>query len=287
MNHLLERITWSDYDKDIIALLVQDNYPQYSPLTSGLEAEVVKITSNDLCFVLKVWSKESRPDVSIQFNLLDRLNRQGISVSKPYGVGVDDNKNQVLLTSFDGPSITKLDKKKLHELVRILLQVHEFPVKEIDTEIVKQYDFVDYFYSRAEEHLDIYERLIELISKANLTYNHLIHGDFHLANVVESDGKLSIIDWTNGQLGDPRFDIAWSLLIMKIYFGERKAGVYYKEFLLRSNYSDSEMELFEALACLRWILLKRRFTVPMYKNTIFVVQGILIRNRYLSEKLLT
>jgi aminoglycoside phosphotransferase (APT) family kinase protein len=40
----------------------------------------------------------------------------------------------------------------------------------------------------------------------------LIHGDLAFDNVlVDDDGSLGLIDWSGGDLGDPRYDIALAL----------------------------------------------------------------------------
>ena len=40
----------------------------------------------------------------------------------------------------------------------------------------------------------------------------LIHGDLALDNVlIDNDGSISLIDWSGGDLGDPRYDISLAL----------------------------------------------------------------------------
>lgn len=42
--------------------------------------------------------------------------------------------------------------------------------------------------------------------------NKLIHGDFTIDNVLVHDGKItSIIDWSGGGFGDPRYDISLAI----------------------------------------------------------------------------
>lgn len=41
----------------------------------------------------------------------------------------------------------------------------------------------------------------------------LIHGDLNLENVLVSNGAVTgLIDWSGGDLGDPRYDVALALL---------------------------------------------------------------------------
>lgn len=48
----------------------------------------------------------------------------------------------------------------------------------------------------------------------------LVHLDFHPLNLVlGSDGELALIDWTNARAGDPRFDLARSLVLFALLPG--------------------------------------------------------------------
>ena len=286
MNDLISDITWMERSPDIQSLLLCNDSIQIDSMDSGLEADVYRINTIDVSFVLKVWNKQSRPDISTQYHVLEAMYQRGISVSKPYGWGVDSDQNPVLLTSFDGVSINKLNKLKVTTIANILCDIHTIPTDKIDTYILPQYNFVDYFFPAIDSHLDIKELLIELVATVNLAQTHLIHGDYHLGNIVESEEMYTVIDWTNVQLGDPRYDIAWSIILLWIYAGERNSSIYRAVFLSHNNYTLEETEKFEAIACLRFILLNRIAKVPKRENTISTVKTILSKNKYLNERLL-
>jgi aminoglycoside phosphotransferase (APT) family kinase protein len=47
-----------------------------------------------------------------------------------------------------------------------------------------------------------------------------VHWDYHPGNViVQPDGGLKVIDWTQIQVSDPRFDLGWTLLLAGAYSG--------------------------------------------------------------------
>ncbi len=50
----------------------------------------------------------------------------------------------------------------------------------------------------------------------------LCHGDFHLSNIMMSQGTPVVIDWTNAARGDPTADVARTLLLSRI--GEPPPG---------------------------------------------------------------
>src|SRR5581483_1414321 len=45
-------------------------------------------------------------------------------------------------------------------------------------------------------------------------YVSIVHGDFHLDNLImKDDGTLQVIDWTGTDVSDYRFDLAWTFLL--------------------------------------------------------------------------
>lgn len=287
MNDLIDNIIWKENSTDFQPLLLQAALVNITPLDSGLEADVFKISTPESELVLKIWNRDSRPDVSLQYKLLESLHHRGIAVSRPLGWGVDENSNQVLLTSYDGTSIRKVNKLKLTEMANMLTEIHESPVETLAGVKVPRYDFVNYFFSGIDGQPDIKELLIQLVDSAGMEQNCLIHGDYHLRNILESDGKYTIIDWTNVQLGDPRYDIAWSIILTWIYVSEEYSSIYRSALLTRSNYTKDELERFEAIAFLRWIMLNRTSNLPQNPSTVSRVRTILMKNKYLDERMNT
>ncbi|TCP29072.1 phosphotransferase family enzyme [Scopulibacillus darangshiensis] len=249
----------------------------------GFEAEVMKICSNKDSFVLKVWNKNSKPDIGFQYRLLKVLFERGLSAPKPLGWGINPNGDKVLLTTFDGTPVLKVNEKKMTEIATILSRIHHMHVKEIGKIQLPRYDFVDYFFPGVRENPDIFHALNALVQTTQIKQEHVIHGDFHLQNILEKDGGYTVIDWKNGQLGDPRYDFAWSLTLKKIYVSERLANVFRSAYLLDHAIQLRDLELFEALACLRWILLNRIGGVPKGHVTRDRVKVILSKNPFLNE----
>lgn len=235
--------------------------------------------------MLKIWNRESRPDVSIQYQVLEQLVRQGCAVSRPYAWGLDTEGHQVLLTSFDGIPVKKVSAGSLTAIAANLLDVHKLQIDSSSGLKVPAYDFADYFFPAWAEQPEIRTLAQELAEQAGLTALKLIHGDYHLGNILEASGTFTIIDWTNVQLGDPRYDIAWSILLFRVYLSERNASVYRSAFAAISSYSPAELELFEALAALRWLQLHRTTGVPVQRNTLKVVRELMRQNRYVPDHL--
>ncbi|MFP4977508.1 aminoglycoside phosphotransferase family protein [Paenibacillus sp. CN-4] len=275
-------VDWVEKNKVIDKLLSQAATMTVHSMNHGFEAEVMKISSDQECFVLKVWNKSSKPDIRLQFQLLNLLFEQGVSVPIPVGWGINPNGDKVLLTSFSGTPVLELNQKKMTEIANILLKIHQIHVEEIGNILLPRYDFIDYFFPAVRGHEDIYNAVSALVQITQISQECIIHGDFHLGNILEDNDRYTVIDWTNGQLGDPRYDFAWSLILMKIYISDRIANVFRSAYLFKNDFQQEELEVFEALACLRWMLLNRNGGVPKGPDTMDKVKSLIINNRFLD-----
>jgi aminoglycoside phosphotransferase (APT) family kinase protein len=280
----LREINWLEKNETLELLLEHETTFQVVPLDSGLEAEVVKITTSPADYVLKVWNKASKPDVQMQYQILNALYSHGRAVSKPLGWGTDRNGNPAMLTSYDGTPVQKVNRPKLVKLAKMLMDIHKLPLDSLNGFGLPSYDFISYFYPRIDEFPDIQHPLMELVQRANMKQEYVIHGDYHLGNILENENELTVIDWTNVQISDPRYDIAWSIILIWIYVSEKQASFYRAAFCAENRYETDELELFEAIACLRWVLLSRVDHPPIRKDTIARVRSILKSNAYLKFK---
>ncbi|WP_375104779.1 aminoglycoside phosphotransferase family protein [Paenibacillus sp. RS8] len=280
----ITNVNWLEHQEIIMHdLLIQEATLTTYPMDDGFEAEVLKISSGQESFVLKTWSKISKPDVQFQYRLLEVLSERGVAVSKPVGWGINPDGDKVLLTSFDGTPILKVNDKTMKKLASILARIHQIDIAELEHIQLPKYDFVDYFFPEVSEHADLKQALISLVKQTPMKQDRIIHGDFHLGNIVEEQEQFTVIDWTNGQLGDPRYDFAWSFILLKIHLSERYARVFRSAYLLENDIEQEELEVFEAWACLRWILLNRRGSTPKGPNVTKRVKSLIGSNRFLKD----
>lgn len=283
MGSPIGNVNWVEKNEVLDDLLNQADKLTTHPMEQGFEAKVMKITTDQESFVFKVWNKSSKPDVRFQYHLLNVLSERGLSVSKPVGWGLDSDSNKVLLTSFDGTPVQQLNDKKMKELAKILSTIHRINAREIGNLTLPKYDFTDYFFPGAKEYSDIYDALYSLVPIARIKQNRLIHGDFHLSNIVEKNDRYTVIDWTNGQLGDPRYDFAWTFVLGKIYISNRYVDLFRTAYLLENPIKQEELDIFEALAFLRWLLLSRSGGAPKDSNTMKRVKSLITSNPFLRE----
>lgn len=285
MGSLLGNVDWIGRSSLLEDLLKKQDQLLTQTLDQGFEAEVMKIVSGRDSFVLKLWNKSSRPDIRAQFHLLKELFERGIAVSRPLGWGMDANGNQVLLTTFDGRPVRKVNAQKLAVFAETLAKLHQIKVEELQDTHLPKYNFKDYFFPGAEKNGDISQALTALVRRVQIKQEHLIHGDFHMNNIVEKNGRYTVIDWTNGQAGDPRYDFAWSVVLLSVYISEPNAEVFRSAYLQQYEIGPEELKVFEALAVLRWRLLQRSGGVPVNQGAIRRIKSIIEHNPFLQENI--
>jgi aminoglycoside phosphotransferase (APT) family kinase protein len=130
-----------------------------------------------------------------------------------------------LLQYFEGETLRQaLTKEKVlankHDLIfqfgTILAKLHSSVCPE---ELKGEMDWLDNMLLRAEYNLNHYpvdgtaESLRRLKDNRPAPIpNTFIHGDFNIDNVIVNNGKIvSIIDWSGGAFGDPRYDVSLAI----------------------------------------------------------------------------
>jgi aminoglycoside phosphotransferase (APT) family kinase protein len=87
----------------------------------------------------------------------------------------------------------------------------------------------------------------------------ICHRDFHPYNVLlRDDGRAFVIDWGAAMIGDPRLDLAWTLLLAYAHGSPGMRDRILDEYTRMTDYPVEPIAYFEVAACLR-----RLFDVSM------------------------
>lgn len=80
----------------------------------------------------------------------------------------------------------------------------------------------------------------------------MVHWDFHPANVLfNPPDQYAVIDWTQAEIGDPRFDLAWTLLLAGTQASWDAAGRIQAGYAAQGGAVGPELDFFMAAVCLR------------------------------------
>ena len=79
-----------------------------------------------------------------------------------------------------------------------------------------------------------------------------VHWDFHPGNVIlRPDGKMTVIDWTQIQVSDPRFDLGWTLLLVGAYNGDEPRQMILSEYQRHVGMEIGQLEFFDVANALK------------------------------------
>jgi aminoglycoside phosphotransferase (APT) family kinase protein len=77
-----------------------------------------------------------------------------------------------------------------------------------------------------------------------------VHLDFHPANVlVRADGSCVVIDWTQVGVSDPRFDLAWTLLLLETHEGRWLRNAVLDGYTQLVGHEIDELDFFSVYSC--------------------------------------
>ncbi len=80
----------------------------------------------------------------------------------------------------------------------------------------------------------------------------VVHWDYHPDNVILcADDELYVIDWTQIEVSDPRFDLAWTLLLVGASEGESWRAVLLRAYERSVGAAIDDLPFFEVAACLK------------------------------------
>jgi aminoglycoside phosphotransferase (APT) family kinase protein len=100
--------------------------------------------------------------------------------------------------------------------------------------------------------LPVFEWLEVHLLKLQNSRLSALHWDYHPGNVIlRPDDSLIVIDWTGLQVSDPRFDLAWTLMLITAYEGYQWRKPILDSYELHAGEQIDGIEFFDVAACLR------------------------------------
>ncbi|MGU3471208.1 phosphotransferase enzyme family protein [Paenibacillus sp. D51F] len=263
---MLQRIEWRQTTPEWEELLLDPAGNRPFPMESGFEAKVAGVARGSSRYVLKTWSKDARPDAGVQYRLLEWMKGLGMSVPTPVAWGLSEGEEEgqkwpVLVTAHEGDAIVKADAETVAASARLMAGFHRASAAADKPDFIPRPELADheYFYAGIRDEPELHDLLRVLVESAGIRNDCVIHMDLHLANIVVREGRYIAVDWTNGQLGDQRFDYARTLVYYKTFFADPwRASAYRSAYLSEYPMTGKEESLFEAIVLVGLLLQERR-----------------------------
>ncbi len=136
------------------------------------------------------------------------------------------------------------------------LDWQDFVTKGEQTADNNPFHFVDQFLSGAHDALEMFpdlEIFLPVVEWLEARRDQVpcaqpapVHWDYHPGNLIlQPDGNLKVIDWTQIQVTDPRFDLGWTLLLTGAYSGKDTRTFIHEEYQRLSGREVENLAFFD------------------------------------------
>lgn len=275
--------------KDVLKLLnclFEKGITELVPIRSGNVKSVYFFKQNDTDYIINF----SKNDIGIEQSncLTELLLKNNIPTKRIIKSGFYKESYYTVSTKILGETLKTLNSNELNnimpDLVEIITKVHLVDLGKsngfgwIDNKGNGKYRsnkaFLEGFFSEYQDgywknwydlfestfldrevFFDLYDEMI-FLSKYCEGTRYLVHGDFHLGNIISKETQITgIIDWDNVMYGDFMFDIACMQMSLPEYKITDVFKDYYKTYNIKVPYFDERfkcMSLCRGLDSLRF-----------------------------------
>ncbi len=262
---------------------------QIQEITSGWESDLVSFVARYASaglhqqepLILRMLSGANAAEKAIrEFQSIRQLTHAGYPVPQVYDFGVSNEPFGapfLLMERIDGmtlgDAVTTASAAEAHQLLmsfcRLFVQLHQLPWRPFIERSHLAYGknphrFVDRWLTETARRLTLLPDLdlTALLGWIEAHRSNLgclaptpTHNDFHGNNLLaRADGSCVVIDWTGFAISDPRFDLAWTLVLHGSFGGETLREQTLQGYLAHCDEPVVALDAFEVMACIRRLL---------------------------------
>lgn len=200
-------------------------------IAEGREAEIFEWEDGTVLRLMRdSYGVES---VDLQARALKAAHDAGVAVPAPGGLVIVDGRHGLVMERLDGPDLLTLIGTKPWHIWSVGIKTGRLHAEMHD---VAAPEGLPSLKEGLKRHIETSDNVAPEMAKFALEIldeltdgDRLCHGDFHPGNIIKTDDRNVIIDWSNVAKGDPAADYARSQLMLQL--GEPPPG---SPFLLRT-----------------------------------------------------
>lgn len=249
-------------------------------ITDGWETKLYKYTVNYILNenpvsdhqVIRIFSDHGGPTSEKEFQVMMKLGEQRYPVPEVFhndSTGDVINKPFIIMEYLSGntmnyryDNVSDSEREELYrQMITLMVDLHRINVSKVfpDNKLSDTDEFFDFMFNQIDERIAwtkldwVYPIVDWLQERRNDVKTHelsVLHGDFHGRNIMfRGDRTPAVIDWSGSNVGDYRFDLAWTIILFSTF-----GGSFFRDLLL-NMYSDvseveiKDIEYFEVLGC--------------------------------------
>jgi aminoglycoside phosphotransferase (APT) family kinase protein len=229
-------------------------------------------------WVWRIYSGEgSGAKAAREFNSMKKLRDAGYPVPKVFLLETEQSpvdRPFIVMEYIQGETmwdlLSKVSRDRQAQLIdqfcRLFVQLHELDWKQFDDSLPDDnpFFFIDRWLNDARGILQNFPEVdaspfLEWVTARRDLFACArpspVHQDFHPGNIlINADDGATIIDWTNFDVTDFRFDLAWTLVLARAYGWSEMRDQILQGYQRHAGKPVEQIEAFEAIACARRLL---------------------------------
>ncbi|MHA1983136.1 MAG: phosphotransferase family protein [Candidatus Hodarchaeales archaeon] len=283
-------------------------------ITSGWETEIycfnLKTKPDEIYpyenLVVRIYPHFNIKDRAIkEFKVMEWLKKKNYPVPEVLLLETDENplnRPFIIMEEIEGRTLREVmntaneeeNQKYLKQFSEIFIELHnldltDFPHHTLDLPEIKITNLWEIYLLFMDERLKssksdylypILDWIRERTKQVEIENISLTHGDFHPDNIlVKKTGDFSVLDWSAATPVDYRYDLAWTLVLARLYIGEKFKEQTFNSYREVRGKSIKNFKLFEVIALFRrlsdivMILTQGSEETGMREDTTYIIRS--------------
>lgn len=215
-----------------------------APIGCGAQADIYLLDGK----AVKVFKPEyPQADARREAKLQDMAHKAGLPVPAIYDINDLDGRPAIVMEYVKGQSLGEImlvQPEKAYHCLDMAADMHMKMHAVSADGFPSQHENLENDIMTAGHLENAQRRNLLRLLKSSETGNQLCHGDFHVANLIQTTHAVKIIDWADSSRGNALADVCRSYLLYLLYRSE-VAPIYLEIYCSKANVSKRDV--------LRWL----------------------------------